>query len=264
VASALEALGETQRMLSKNPAALASLEEALALRRRLQPDRPALQAAVINGIGEVHRAMGDFDLALTCFEEDLRITSAELGAEHPSVGSVKQRMAKVFLAQRHLPEARKLLEEAAAIHRAAPGARTSYATDLNELGRLCDAEGDLPGALRHYEEALGVYRAAFGGDHYTVATALNNMGVVQKRLGNHAVALKNYEESLRIKRLTLGSDHHEVGATLVNIGAVCAAQNQQRAARSAFEEARKILAARLGKDHPTTQTAEAWLKELKA
>ncbi len=71
------------------------------------------------------------------------------------------------------------------------------------MGRLTDA-------LRSYEEALRIRRAALGPDHHAVATTLGNIGAVYVAQGDKRRAKESFEAAKRIFIKTFGEDHPDV------------------------------------------------------
>ena len=58
----------------------------------------------------------------------------------------------------------------------------NVARDVNDLGGVLRALGDLAGARNHYERALKIDEAVYGRDHPDVAIDVNNLGSVLKDL----------------------------------------------------------------------------------
>ena len=65
----------------------------------------------------------------------------------------------------------------------------------NNLGQVAEADGDLPAALAHHEQALAIRRAFFGDDHVETARSLHNLGVVLGRLGRTDEARDAYRRA---------------------------------------------------------------------
>ena len=81
--------------------------------------------------------------------------------------------------------------EAERIDRAAFGDdHPKVATDVNNIGGVLLAKGDLEGALQCFREAERIDRAAFGDDHPAVAKDMNNIGAALRTNGTwrgHAI-----------------------------------------------------------------------------
>ena len=68
---------------------------------------------------------------------------------------------------------------------------------MHELGRVCQAPGDLPEAKRYLEESLRMNRSLHGDrDHPGIATTLHELGRVSQAAGDLPEAKRYLEESL--------------------------------------------------------------------
>ncbi|MEW6215749.1 MAG: tetratricopeptide repeat protein, partial [Nitrospirota bacterium] len=109
------------------------------------------------------------------------------------------------------------------------------ATNLNNIGKVCDSLGQYDKALSYYEEALKVDRELNAPQG--IATSLNNIGTVYKSLGQYDKALSYYEEALRICReLNIPRD---IATSLSNIGFVYLFQKRYKDAENKFIESKK-------------------------
>lgn len=100
-----------------------------------------------------------------------------------------------------------------------PGAWLAH----NNLGRMLQDRGDMPGAAAHYEQALKL--------NPNYPEALNNMGIVLVEQGRIQEAMAHWEQALRIKP-NLADAHYNLGGALMRLGKVPEAIEQlEQAAR---------------------------------
>jgi tetratricopeptide (TPR) repeat protein len=92
--------------------------------------------------------------------------------------------------------------------------RTTEASALSNLGIAYKDLGELPGAIRAYEQSLAI--ACQLGDRQGEGTALNNLGNVYNLLGKPSKAIAYFEQDLAISR-ELG-DHRSECQSLGNLG----------------------------------------------
>jgi tetratricopeptide (TPR) repeat protein len=78
-------------------------------------------------------------------------------------------------------------------------------------------QGDLAGALRRYEEAERIDRAAYGDDYPQVATRVNNIGSVLKDQGDLAGAQERYRDAFTILLKAFGPRGEGVATMAVNL-----------------------------------------------
>jgi tetratricopeptide (TPR) repeat protein len=88
-----------------------------------------------------------------------------------------------------------------------PESLAAVAIDVNNLGGVPQALGDMEGAKKMYKRALAIGEATYGPDHPDVALVVNNLGNVLQALGDPEGAKKIFEQALRIFTKYLGEDH---------------------------------------------------------
>jgi serine/threonine protein kinase/tetratricopeptide (TPR) repeat protein len=123
---------------------------------------------------------------------------------------------------------RKLHEQA--------GDRAGVAEALTHAANVLYDRGDLPGAGRHYEEALSTYREI--GNRGAEAGALNNIAVVLKSQGDLERARQLYEQVLNISK-EIGSRGGEAYA-LNNLAGVLLRRSELDAAAKLFDQSLTI------------------------
>jgi Tfp pilus assembly protein PilF len=130
------------------------------------------------------------------------------------------------------------------------------ATDVNNIGMVQQAQGDLAGARASFERALRIDEAAFGPDHPNVAIRVNNLGGVQWDMGDLEGARASFERALRIDEAAFGlgdedAHHPNVAIRVNNLGLVQQALGDLAGARASYERALRILEnSQLPPDHP--------------
>ena len=159
--------------------------------------------------------------------------------------------ARVFSNQRNLREARRHLERALLVGKAAQG------DDSERVGRLQEElafevlrwQGELPEAKALLERAIQIYEQKRGRNHPSVAFACTKLGFVlwdmQEDFGKARAAF------LRARRIFeaaegYGPEHKEVARVLTGLGQVAVDQGKFALAERRQKEAIKIFKARLG------------------
>jgi nucleoside phosphorylase/tetratricopeptide (TPR) repeat protein len=209
----LHGLGDWQDELGQREAALASTQEAVAIRRKLAQARPEAflpdLATSLNNLGGMQSALGQREAALASTQEaadtyrklaqarpeaflpDLATSLNNLGAMQSALG---QREAALASSQEAVDIRRKLAL-------ARPEAfRPALAGSLNNLGMMQSALGQCEAALASTQEAVDTYRKlaqaqpeAFLPD---LAMSLNNLGVDLRDHGRPEAALACAQEAL--------------------------------------------------------------------
>ena len=133
-------------------------------------------------------------------------------------------------------EARKSLEDALQIHRAA-GRRIREAAVLTGLGSLFSTYGDLQRALDRSHEALQLYAQL--GDRRNEAVARMNIGPTYVRLGDYEAALEHY----RLALPALEKEQRLRARVITQMAVAHLALGDRAAARGSLEEALAIYKA---------------------
>ncbi|MEP1520279.1 tetratricopeptide repeat protein [Ascidiaceihabitans sp.] len=129
-----------------------------------------------------------------------------------------------------------------------------YATQLNNLAGVVNAQGRFAEAEGLYREALEIDRATIGEGHPEYATRFNNLASVVQAQGRFAEAEGLYREALEIDRATIGEGHPSYATRLNNLAGVVEAQGRFAEAEGLYREALEIDRATIGEGHPDYAT----------
>ena len=257
----LNNLGNGQWGLHRFEDAVASFEEALAIRRQLAAIHPDVYlpnvAATLNNLGNVQSDLHRSEGAVTSYEEAVAICR-QLAAVRPDVylphvamtlnnlGTVQRDLHRFERAVANYEEALAIRRQLAAIH---PDVYLpNVATTLNNLGNVQSELHRCEVAMASFEEALAICRrlaAARPGVYLSdVAITLNNLGTVQRDLHQFEGAAASYEEALAAYRQLAAARPDvylpNVAMTLNNLGIVQSDLHRFQGAVASYEEAREI------------------------
>lgn len=107
---------------------------------------------------------------------------------------------------------------------------------VSNFGYICDNEGNVPGALKYYHQALEIYERI--QDFNGCASGFNNLGVLYSSQGDTSKALYYHNESLRLKKQI--GDELGVALSLNNIGTLYKDQGRTFEALHCFEKSLRI------------------------
>ncbi|MFT5742594.1 MAG: tetratricopeptide (TPR) repeat protein [Paracoccaceae bacterium] len=130
------------------------------------------------------------------------------------------------------------------------GESPEYASQLNNLALVVQAQGRFPEAEALLNEAREIGRATIGTGHPDYATRLNNLAGVVQAQGRFPEAEALYNEALEIDRATIGMGHPDYATHLSNLAVVVKAQGRFPEAEALYREAREIARATIGTGHP--------------
>ncbi|MBZ0320170.1 MAG: tetratricopeptide repeat protein, partial [Anaerolineae bacterium] len=214
---------------------------------RILPEDDSNCGKVVNNLGSVLQAMGDYAGAKEHYERALRIDEAAFGPDHPDVATDVNNIGSLFRVMGDYAGAKLMYERVVTI---LPENHPNFSSALNNLGSVLHAMGDYARAKAYFERALRIDEAAFGPDHPSVARDVNNLGSVLQAMGDYARAKEHYERALRIDEVAFGPDHPRIASRVNNLGMVVSIMGDYVAAKEHYERALRIDEAAFGPDHP--------------
>jgi tetratricopeptide (TPR) repeat protein len=210
-------------------------------------------ASLLNTLGRLLRAQGDYAGARPYFERSLRIREQVFGSQHLDTAQSLHSLGALLHAQGDYAGARPYVERALRIREQVLGSQhLDIAASLNNMGALLRVQGDYAGARHYYERALQIREQVLGSEHPLVANSLNALGYLLRMQGDYAGARHYYERALQIREQVLGSEHPDTAQSLNNMGALLRAQGDYAGARPYVERALRIREQMLGPQHPDT------------
>jgi Tfp pilus assembly protein PilF len=100
-------------------------------------------------------------------------------------------------------------------------------------------------------QALAVFVAEFGAEHYEVAVTLHNLAAIAYRRGDLAGAEATAMRSLELRAAAVGPDHPELASTLNNLAVIHRAQGRLADAAEDYRRALDLLSGTVDDRHPT-------------
>ena len=137
-----------------------------------------------------------------------------------------------------------------------------FATRLNNLAGVVQAQGRYAEAEGFYREALEIGAQTIGTGHPNYAIRLNNLAGVVEAQGRYAEAEGLYREALEIGAQTIGTSHPDYAIRLGNLAITLAAQENDEEARLLLNQALEIFRNTLTEDHPYITETERRIANL--
>jgi tetratricopeptide (TPR) repeat protein len=218
-------------------AAVARLGEGTSEEATFHSDRSVLE-----------QARGKLDDAYVLAEKALEIRARIKGAEHVSVGAVRQNMGAIRLKQGRLDDARALLEDARRIMAATLGeSHPSIARIDMNLGAVAIKSGDLPRAAAHLERGIAIFESR---DSPTdLYQGYVNLSLVQRKQGDLDAAKASLDRALVAVERAHGKKHSGYASVLTSLANLATTRGRHEEALALNREALEVREAALGPDH---------------
>ena len=224
---------------NKLPEARVLAEQAVRIRSRVLGPQHLRVAESLNTLGSVVALLGEYDLAISRFEEaraihesqpEPRDFSEEYGTLCINLAGTYQRVGKYAKAE-------SLFETGLEVLRRKPGVNhPAYSASLVAFAYLQADLGRYAAAEKLYDEGGKLLREQLGEQHPVYAAFLNNRAALYTALGNLAVAESDYRKALELKRRIYGPGALTVGASLRNLARLVYGRNRQEGEKL-FQEA---------------------------
>lgn len=195
-------------------------------------------ASAMNNLGLLHKQSGEWDDAVRCLADAIRVYKDVLGDEHPNTLVAMANLGQVYKTmalEKKAMERGLLLESALSIYEEVLAAQKKsvgetdpgFGVTLQNIGAvmrlLGKGEEDTTPLIRRGKEVVAT---ALRFDHPAVATALNNLGIELKARAHFDEASALYEEALQIRTVKLGAAHSETIVIMHNLAELLLAQGR--------------------------------------
>jgi len=203
-------------------------------------------ALTLHQIGQLHRAEGEFNLALAAYMVALRGMKNALGKNHPNVAAILGNIGNLQKEMGDMTAAFETYQQVLAIESYRLGlTHPDVAITLHNIATIDAARGNHEHALDLYMQVTELQRKLFGNDHMSLAVTAACMGDVFEKIGSIAKAIECFEEALRIKTSAMGRHSLEVARVLHKLGKLSVLNGDYHLADSYLS--RTILIYRLNK-----------------
>jgi CHAT domain-containing protein len=214
---------------AKLPEGRTLAEQAVAIRSRLLGAADLRVAESLDTLGSIAAYQGDYDLAISKFEEARGIHESQhdpagLGEEYGTLcinlAGTYQRVGKYARAEALFTKGLDVLRRRPGInHPAYSASLVAYAFLQADLGHYSAAE-------KLYDEGGKLLLEQLGEQHPVYTTYLNNRAALYTALGNLTVAEADNRKALELKRKIYGPDALTVGASLRNLAHLVSLRNR--------------------------------------
>jgi serine/threonine-protein kinase len=214
--------------------ARALLDQGAERIERELADQPAVQARMMQVMGEVYQSLGAFDAAAPLLERALTLRRDMLDTPPLDVADNLNSLAVLRQETGQYATADSLFRAALAIQEAqlGPDAPVVAAT-LHNWGTLLHVQAQYDRADALFQRALAIRTAQFGAADPRTASTLNEIASLRFDQDDMDAAETLYRQTLNVRRAHHDGDHPDVAASLNNLAMVLRH-------RGAFDEAEAL------------------------
>jgi CHAT domain-containing protein/tetratricopeptide (TPR) repeat protein len=210
------------------PEARMLAEQAVSIRSRVLGAKHLRVAESLNTLASTLALQGEYDLAISRFEEARAIHESQPNAidSGEEYGTLCINLAGTYQRAGNYAKSEAAFEKGLGVLRKKPGINhPAYSASLVAYAYLQADLGHYSVAEKLYDEAGTLLREQLGEQHPVYAAFLNNRAALYVALGNLAVAESDYRTSLDLKRKVYGPDALTVGASLRNLARLVYSRN---------------------------------------
>ncbi|MBI9078572.1 MAG: tetratricopeptide repeat protein [Pseudodesulfovibrio sp.] len=175
---------------------------------------------------------------------------SELGVNTPAANRVLHQAGFSLYHQQRHAEAAELLDAALAVDVALKGRQhPDIVADLEGLGVVLWAAGDVARAEAAYATCLELQKELFTEDNAVTAPILNSLGVLRQAQGRFGEAEQLFKDCLRVLNAAHGEGHPAIASCLSNMALLYEAMNRPEDALRLAERSLEINRAFYGDVH---------------
>jgi tetratricopeptide (TPR) repeat protein len=229
------------------------LDRAVATRRRLDAESPALSESLAHA-ADLMTLQADYAAAEKAYREALALQAPKPGSpqNQAALPATLHGLGTLLTLEGRYTESERTLREALARQRQLfAGANADVARTLQDLARALAEEGNLKEAIPMMESAVAMERQLRGAEpHPRLADVITDLGSLRDRNGDYGAAENLFREALAMNRRLLGAKHPDIAVGLNNLAGAIADRGDLIGAESTYREALAMQRELLGNVHP--------------
>lgn len=200
--------------------------------------QPAVQARMMQVMGEVYQSLGAFDAAAPLLERSLTLRRALPDVPPPDVAASLNSLAVLHQETGAYATADSLYRAALAIQEAEQGPdNPAVAATLHNWGTLLHFQGEYDQADALFQRAVTIRSTQFGEADPQTASTLNEIATLRFDRDDLDGAEALYRQTLDVRRAHFEGDHPELAASLNNLAMVLRHKGQFEESEVLYREA---------------------------
>jgi eukaryotic-like serine/threonine-protein kinase len=255
-------LGWIAHQQGRSQEALELLEEAAVTAEAQGQDQRTL-ARVLNDLGVVQEALGDYDAASASHARALQLRTRVHGPDHRSVGVSASNLSAIHYRNGDLAGAVREAERALRILRASLGPDHQRPIIVqSNLAVFKLVQGDLAGAERDYRDLWARQARLQGSAHPVTVRVMSSLATVLRRQEKWSEAEEVLRESVRRLESVDDPNPSDLGWTLATLGDVVSARGGLGEALTLLDRALALQVPLLGPSHVEVAQSYGYLSSV--
>jgi serine/threonine protein kinase/tetratricopeptide (TPR) repeat protein len=224
---------------------------AVRITRELRA-QPALQATLLDTIGNVYLGLGQAADAQPLIEQALSIRRA-LAPESEDVASSLYSLNQVYERKGDVTTSEALARQSLAMNIKLSGDNSlQTAVGYCSLGKILELKSELTAAEQAFQKCLQIRIALLGKENVWVTRPLDNLARIAQQRNDYARAESLLREALQITRRTLGDDHPLYVSYLKHLAELTYDMGDLRTAEQLSRQSLELHRRVMGAEHPDT------------
>ena len=205
--------------------------------------------------GDLQFEYGNFNIALKCQENCLRLKIIKLGELHPSIATTLFKIGWIYDELGEFNKALEFTKKSLEIRIKTIGAESlEVAASYNNIGKVYREKEEYDKAHEYHQKSYDIQLKLLGGAHTYVARSLNNLGTVLFAKGELENSLNHFNKHLEINLKNLGHKNTDTALAYANLGAVFSEKKEYNKSLDYFQKSIDIYSEFYGVQHPKIGT----------
>ena len=207
-------------------------------------------ASTANNLGNLHRTLGNYNVAEKLYLEALQIRKSILGDLSIDYSKTINNLGILYKLIGDYKLAESLYKHSLEIKKETLGIENpAYAESLNNLAILYKEMGNYKLAESTYKESLEIKTKILGEYNLENAKVFNNLGILYKEVGDFNLAESLLIKSLDIKKKAFGVNHINCAESLINLANLYTSIGNYKSAELFYIQSLEIIKQFLGENH---------------
>jgi tetratricopeptide (TPR) repeat protein len=209
---------------------------------QLQDENSSEAACCYTSLGDVARAIGNYDLSITYHKKALEIHSNVPNDDQP-ISFAYNKLGAAFRQKKQYEEALEVYQKCLQIEQSKLDGNPEgeeIATTYYNMGILYEEQDKFNEAMKYYNQSLMIRKKYLPPNHYKIARLYRGMGETYYYHKDYALALEYLQKSLEMSMKSRTETHYDLGLLFHHIGRVYEDTEKLDLALKNYVEADKI------------------------